>query len=187
MHEMQDGGRNPYDGGGVSATGLLAGSVTDQTDSEHVQYVSFGARAAAAVIDLIVMQVGMMIINGLFLAMLLRNLTDANVLLATVGPLIVGGAFALFYTVWLESSPWQATLGKRMLGIKVVDLRGRRIGFGRSSWRNMAKGLSMLTLGVGYLMPLWDHRKQALHDKAAGCLVVRVTREPVAGRVAGFA
>ncbi|MCH8868069.1 MAG: RDD family protein, partial [Proteobacteria bacterium] len=128
-----------------------------------------------------------MLINGLFLGMLLGNLTSGNMILATVGPLMVGGAFALFYTVWLESSTWQATLGKRLLGIKVVDLEGRRIGFGKSSWRNMAKGLSMLTLGVGYLMPLWDHRRQALHDKAAGCLVVRATRESAAGRVARFA
>ena len=94
---------------------------------------------------------------------------------------------ALFYTVWLESSAWQATLGKRMMGLKVVDLQGRRIGFRTSSCRNLAKGLSMLSLGVGYLMPLWDQRKQALHDKAAGCLIVRATSVPAEGRVAGFA
>ena len=181
MHESRDGGSN------AGGTGVMVGSVTDQANLEDVQYVSFVARAAAAVIDVIVMQVGSMFINALFLGMLLGNLTSGNMILATVGPLMVGGAFALFYTVWLESSPWQATLGKRMLGIKVVDLQGRRIGLGMSSWRNMAKGLSMLTLGVGYLMPLWDHRRQALHDKAAGCLVIRATRESAAGRVARFA
>lgn len=188
MHETRNGEIHLDDGCVTGARGACARPVTREADPEDVQYASWGVRAGAAVIDIFVMQVVTMLINTFFIAMLLRSLTDGSVLLATIGPLVVGGAFALFYTVWLESSPWQATLGKRMLGLKVVDLQGQRIGFGTSSWRNMAKGLSMLTLGVGYLMPLWDHRRQALHDKAVGCLVVRAKREPsTAGRVAGFA
>ena len=189
MYETQIGGRHFDDRRGANAAEVFAPPVADRAEPEDVQYAGFGARAGAAVIDMIIMQVVTMLINALFIAMLLRNMTDGSVFLATVGPLIVGGAFAMFYTVWLESSPWQATLGKRMLGLKVVDVQGRRISFGKSSWRNMAKGLSMLSLGVGYLMPLWDRRKQAMHDKAVGCLVVRATGEgsPSSSRVAGFA
>lgn len=113
-----------------------------------------------------------MFIDALFLGALLSNLNTTTALLASVGPLVVGGLFALFYSVWLESSAWQATPGKRMLGLKVVDLQGRRINFTRSTTRNLAKALSALSFGLGYLMPLWSMRKQALHDKAAGCFVV---------------
>ena len=158
------------DGG---AACVVDGTVGGWAESPVLSYASFGTRAAAAVIDVVILQMATMGIDGLILGKVLQSPTEGNLLLATIGPLIAGGAFALFYTVWLECSSWQATLGKRMMGIKVVDLEGRRIGFGKSSWRNMAKGLSALSLGVGYLMPLWDHRRQALHDKATGCLVVR--------------
>ena len=104
---------------------------------------------------------------------LLDNVNATSLVLAMVGPWVCNGLFAIFYGIWLESSVWQATLGKRLMGIKVVDLQGQRISFTKSSGRCLAKGLSTLTLGIGYLTPLWDHRKQTLHDKAAGCLVVR--------------
>ncbi len=113
-----------------------------------------------------------MFIDSFFAGMLLHSLNTATIAAAMIGPLAIGGALALVYSVWLESSVWQATPGKMMMGIKVVDLNGQRITFAKSSWRNLAKSFSVLTLGMGYLMPLWTARRQALHDRAAGCLVV---------------
>jgi uncharacterized RDD family membrane protein YckC len=37
----------------------------------------------------------------------------------------------LIYSAVLEASPWQATLGKRLLGIRVVDRDGNRLTVGR--------------------------------------------------------
>ena len=76
------------------------------------------------------------------------------------------------YVAGFHSSPWQATLGKRACGIKVTDLEGRRITFGRASLRCLASILSTLILGIGFLMAGWTRRKQALHDKLVGTLVV---------------
>lgn len=80
--------------------------------------------------------------------------------------------------VWLyfavcESSPWQATIGKLALGLRVTDLCGRRIGFAQASGRYFAKFVSILSLGVGFLLAAWTARKQALHDLIAGCCVLR--------------
>lgn len=141
--------------------------------SAGLRYASFSARAAAVVIDVFVLQAVSILLDSIFCGSLLNHFSATTFLLATVGPTLLYGLFCLFYYVWLESSSWQATLGKRMVGIKVVNLNGERIGFGQSSRRNMAKSLSVLTLGIGYLMPLWDHRKQTLHDKVTRCLVVR--------------
>lgn len=77
------------------------------------------------------------------------------------------------YVAIMESSPLQATLGKMALGVKVTDLQGRRIGFGRATGRYFAQILSSLTLGIGYLMAAFTRRRQCLHDKIAGTLVVR--------------
>lgn len=76
------------------------------------------------------------------------------------------------YFATFESSPKQATLGKRALGIKVVDLNGQRISFGKATGRYFAKFISSLLLFIGYIMAAFTEKKQGLHDKMTGCLVV---------------
>ena len=58
------------------------------------------------------------------------------------------------------------------LGIKVTDLDGNRISFGRATGRHFAKWLSALILGIGYIMVAFTAKKQGLHDQVASCLVV---------------
>ena len=74
---------------------------------------------------------------------------------------------------FLETSHWQATIGKSALRLYVTDIDGHRLSRGRSMGRNLAKCLSTLTLGVGYLMSGFTARRQTLHDLIAHCLVVR--------------
>ena len=73
----------------------------------------------------------------------------------------------------LESSAWRATVGKKILGLQVVDLAGKRLSFARASGRFFGKILSSMTLLIGFLMAGFTARKQALHDILAGCLVIR--------------
>jgi len=77
------------------------------------------------------------------------------------------------YYAALESSVWQATIGKKVLGLTVTDLAGNRITFGRASGRFFGMLLSGFILGIGFLMAGFTERKQALHDMIAGCLVIR--------------
>jgi uncharacterized RDD family membrane protein YckC len=78
----------------------------------------------------------------------------------------------LYYALF-ESSAWQATPGKRWLGLIVTDRDGRRIGFGRASARYFGKLLSGQLFALGYIIAGFTARKQALHDFIAGCLVLR--------------
>jgi uncharacterized RDD family membrane protein YckC len=77
------------------------------------------------------------------------------------------------YFSFLESSPWQATIGKNVLRLYVTDLEGRRLTRSRAMGRNLAKCLSNLTIGIGYLMCGFTGKKQTLHDVLARCLVLR--------------
>ncbi len=77
----------------------------------------------------------------------------------------------LYYAV-MESSSRGATIGKLVLGLRVTNLKGGRVSFGRATGRYFAKYLSGGTLGLGYLMAAFTQQKQALHDIVAGCLVV---------------
>ncbi len=77
------------------------------------------------------------------------------------------------YYALLESSTWQGTLGKKALGLEVTDMQGARISFGRATGRWAARYISVMTLGIGYIMAGFTARKQALHDLIAGTLVIR--------------
>lgn len=73
----------------------------------------------------------------------------------------------------MECSSIQGTLGKKWLGLKVTDEKGARLSPGRSIWRNVAKIVSVLTLGLGYFIGFFNLRQQCLHDKIAGTLVIK--------------
>jgi uncharacterized RDD family membrane protein YckC len=119
-------------------------------------YAGFWKRAAALLIDCIVVSVATGILTG-----------------ATLGV----GWFLVFFLPWVYeavmlSSVKQATVGKMALGIVVTDMKGGRITFGRATGRHFAKWISALILGVGFLMAAFTEKKQALHDMIADTLVV---------------
>ena len=91
--------------------------------------------------------------------------------LSPVAAIILFLVSVLYFPV-LECSSLQATPGKLALGIKVTDMQGNRIGFGRALGRNLAKIISAIILNIGFIMAGFTQKKQALHDMIAGCLVV---------------
>ncbi len=87
-----------------------------------------------------------------------------------------GGRWAYF--ALMESSPTQATFGKRAMGIISTDARGRRLGLGQASGRYFAGAISTITLNIGYALAGLTARKQALHDLIADTCVVFDTVKP---------
>ncbi|MEX2300581.1 MAG: RDD family protein [Bryobacterales bacterium] len=90
-----------------------------------------------------------------------------------VGAMLVAASTSMVFEVYLVASGWQATPGKRALGLKVTDLRNKPIGYGRAFGRYTMKGLSGSVFCMGFLVQPFTARKQALHDLLAGTLVVR--------------
>jgi uncharacterized RDD family membrane protein YckC len=91
---------------------------------------------------------------------------------ATALRLLMGLASWLYFAAF-ESSRWQATPGKKVLGLRVTDLEGKRLSFIRASGRYFGKIISSLLLGLGFVMAGFTEKKQALHDMLASCLVLR--------------
>jgi uncharacterized RDD family membrane protein YckC len=77
------------------------------------------------------------------------------------------------YYAYMESGTTQATIGKKALGLKVTTTEGQPISFAQATGRYFGKILSTLILLIGYLMMIWDEKKQTLHDKMANTLVVK--------------
>lgn len=91
-----------------------------------------------------------------------------GVLLLCVG---VVTAVAALWFIASESSRWQASPGKRLLGLRVTDLRGERCGRGRIVLRFVAGLPSWLLLNLGHAMAGVTPGKRALHDYLAGTRV----------------
>ena len=70
------------------------------------------------------------------------------------------------YFALLESSERGATIGKMVMGLRVVDEQGNRISFGRATGRFFAKFVSGIILLLGYIMVAFTERKRgpARHD-----------------------
>ena len=130
-----------------------------------VPYAGFWKRAGAYVIDYIIVMV------------LIEIAGRVLVPKAGLSMLVLAVAGCLYY-VLMESSSLQATLGKRALDLKVTDLHGERIGFGRALGRFFGHILSFMLFGVGFAMAVFTERRQTLHDKMAGTLVVSRVESP---------
>ena len=139
---------------------------------ENYRFAGFWERFFAVIVDVIIMTVVTIVILYIFLigySMLFSvPIYDIEAIVRLAGLPITW----LYYAV-MESSKRQATFGKMFFGLRVVDLNGDRISFGRASGRYFGRVLSSFTFLIGYFMAGWTKKKQALHDKMAGCLVVK--------------
>ena len=144
-----------------------------------VGYGGFWIRVVAAIIDAIILRVVVspirMIFGALGWAGTMSGVPHFGLALFGGGITLIAMIFASWlYEAFMESSSYQATLGKMIFGMKVTDLNGNRISFERATGRHFAKWLSGLILGIGYIMVGFTERKQGLHDLLAGTLVRRV-------------
>jgi uncharacterized RDD family membrane protein YckC len=117
-------------------------------------YAGLGIRGAAWLIDTIILML--------------------PVLAAVAFPVawfVVFPSVLLYYPV-MESSRLQATLGKRFCGLTVVTTGVKRISFARALLRFLARYLSGVVFGIGYLMIAFRRDRRGLHDMIAGTLVL---------------
>jgi uncharacterized RDD family membrane protein YckC len=141
-------------------------------------YGGFWIRVVAAIIDAIIVRVVAspihLFFGGLGLAGAMSGHHHIGLGLLGGGVTVIATLFGSWlYEAFMESSSYQATLGKMIFGMKVTDLNGNRISFERATGRHFAKWLSAMILGVGYIMVGLTERKQGLHDLLAGTLVRR--------------
>jgi uncharacterized RDD family membrane protein YckC len=148
-----------------------------------VVYATFGQRLSAWAIDTIILaaiQVGVLVAFGMLAMATDTAGPDADTVHGVLG-LVMMACAALVgwpYYALMEASQAQATIGKRVMGIRVEDVDGGNATFIQTSFRFFLRIVSVLTLGFGYLMALFTARRQTLHDIGANCLVTMTPRTP---------
>jgi uncharacterized RDD family membrane protein YckC len=161
--------------------------------SAPMRYAGFWARVAATVIDSLLMTPLMIVLLFFLMPRVTAQDYREDVRAAhgtdrsdvawhrflqqemrILGALVLAGFIASWpYYTLLEASPAQGTVGKLILRLKVTDLDGRRVRWGRANARYLGRWISGLPYCAGYLFPLFTARKQALHDMMARCLVLK--------------
>jgi uncharacterized RDD family membrane protein YckC len=186
MYCTQCGTQNPDDakfchhcGTGLVAEGALA----------PVAYAGFWRRFVAYVIDRLILGIPSGILVLVFLVPSLLGMVKCccdpecipfgilSFVVSWVWLILVIVAGHLLYFAWFESSRFQATPGKMLLGIVVTDVKGQRVWFLRALGRNLGKIISHMIFNIGFLMAGVTARKQALHDMLADCLLVMKVRK----------
>ncbi|MFE8703528.1 RDD family protein [Cytobacillus sp. FJAT-54145] len=163
---------------------------------ERVEYGGFWIRFAAYLIDSIIIGIPLAILSfvvfilffgasGAFDAYMsdpayLETLSEEEAmayLFSYLGAMFVSATLnliiALVYFAGFHSSRWQATIGKKLLKLKVIDTKGNRISFWRGLGRYAAQTFLSAILLIGYIIAAFTEKKQALHDLIAGTVVVK--------------
>lgn len=182
----------PASAPGLSAgAGLPAGAGTATplpsaaTTSRQPMYAGFWLRVVASIIDSFVIGAGMLVVLLVFGIVLAGVVTATGKNNLENNPVVILAALLFYpllivvpwlYFAYMESSSWQATVGKRALGLIVTDSNGQPISFWRATGRYFGKIVSNMTLFIGYAMAGFTEKKQALHDMIADCLVLRRSR-----------
>lgn len=159
---------NPYQSPTIDVTTASS----DETGAGRIVYAEFMPRLGALILDSIF--IALLTIVPAFIIGFGSMMAFGQESGPAIGSAI-SQLFSLFvqvaYYVGFETSAKQATWGKQIVGIKVTDLNGRRLTVGRALGRYFAKILSGCTV-IGWFLPLFTEKKQALHDIVAGTLVL---------------
>jgi uncharacterized RDD family membrane protein YckC len=142
-------------------------SATDPVEAD-APLVRAGAwrRAAALLVDGLAVW-GLLELGGLLVAAIEARALAARALAWTCA-LVVPAAYAA-----LGHGTGGQTVGKRLLGVRVVTAAGQAVGYPRALARYLAWWLSALLLGSGFLVAAVRRDRRALHDLVAGTRVVR--------------
>ena len=126
-------------------------------------------RFFAALIDGVILGIPVYLLIG---ATIMRGMRTGYVNPGKIyGPAFLVSLIGIAYYIVLEA--YGGTLGKRILGMRIVDADGSRPGFGKSLVRNLLRIVDGL---FGYIMGAIivasSPTKQRLGDKVAGTYVV---------------
>jgi uncharacterized RDD family membrane protein YckC len=154
--------------------------------SSPMNFAAIGPRFVALLIDGVIIGIPIGIISAILSAMMAVQVIHRTSQATSFYPGdVIGTFFAGFglimlisillswaYFSLMESSAWQGTLGKKMMGIQVTDLCGERISLGRATIRLAVKSLLSSWLFIGYIIAFFTQKRQSLHDLVAGTLVL---------------
>jgi uncharacterized RDD family membrane protein YckC len=130
-----------------------------------------GRRFAAGFIDGMIL--GVICSLPLIIFLFWGALLDSNSSLLTVADVFVRWLISFFYTAWFYKNRG-ATPGKQIMRLRVLDHEtGQYLSFGQTFMREyIGKVVSVLALGIGFLIMFFRSDRRGWHDFIGGSEVV---------------
>ncbi|MBA3582493.1 MAG: RDD family protein [Gammaproteobacteria bacterium] len=139
--------------------------MTDQIETPR--YAGFWIRALASLIDTFIFVIILSIVG--------MSIERPAVMFSSYDLMLNLGFVVLVLIFWELK---QATPGKMVLGLKIVDAKTLgKPSTAQNVGRYFSYLLSTVVLFLGFFWVGWDTRKQGWHDKLAGTLVIHKTKE----------
>lgn len=165
----------PRTAGSVLPEHATPENTTYEYESDGLRYAGVARRAAAILVDGVVLAVAFWAI-GLVIGALTGGLVSGGFELTGIPALVAMLAYlsvGFGYFIGLEAR-YGRTLGKRLLGLRVLDEDGAPITMGASVVRNVLRIVDGLFFyAVGAVSMLVSGKKQRLGDHVADTVVVR--------------
>jgi uncharacterized RDD family membrane protein YckC len=89
----------------------------------------------------------------------------------------IGVGWAVFYFTATIAWCHGQTIGKKLMRIKVIQLDGKELNLLAAFSRQGGYGAGIATGLLGFLQVLWDPNRQAIQDKVASTVVIRLGKE----------
>ena len=139
-----------------------------------VPFKGFWIRVIAAILDVFVIIFFWLITFYLiFVVSKTGLLTDSNIFLSIVLAILTLIIVGIIYKPVMETSDYQGTFGKYLLGMKIVNQSGQKINLSASFIRTLVYFLTSIPfVNLLLLMIGFTEYKQGLHDIAAKTFVV---------------
>ena len=166
---------------GVDGAMSLGGAVAESVAPSRVRVArpssfaadepaEFGQRLGAFLFDLLLFLIVLMLATFVLSSLSKKSIVGSNVMLIAFYSIAV--LLFIFNFVVLAARAGQ-TVGKRLVGIRIVRVDGTPTGYG-TVFRRHCVGyiLSSLPLLLGFVWVIWDAKHQGWHDKIAGTTVV---------------
>ncbi len=94
-----------------------------------------------------------------------------------INDLGLGFGWATFYFTAFIALGQGQTLGKKLLGIKVLQLDGTPLSLWDSFGRYGGYGAGLATGLLGFIQIYWDPNRQAIHDKISATVVIDIRKD----------
>lgn len=130
--------------------------------------IGFGKRAGAVLLDMVVFGIPFNIVQAMLFGPGAYDSRSPVYPTAFVFSVVVGFA----YNVGMWAFADGATLGKKILKIKIVKLDGSPLTMGSALGRYVAYLIAAIPCGLGLLWVLWDEEHRGWHDKMADTKVI---------------
>ena len=158
-------------------------------DVRNVEVIGFGRRFLAIIIDGVIVFMASLLI-GFLVGMIWMFMgwwtSAADWPWSTISIIVMVILSFIYYTGgWVRSSG--QTLGKMMLGIRIVNWDGSPLTSGKMILRYLGYVVSALFASLGFIWVAIDKKRRGWHDLIAGTYVVSIMHEfPAPGEEVNF-